>query len=193
MTIKQQFNTLCPPAKLYLVISCIWILAIWIQNLREPNTYKVGSYKIPLHHHNVLFFIIKIVGMALWTWLLQFMCKKGYKGVSWFAVIIPYIIMFVMIGVVVVTGMEKKRAVRRPVYQQPSTVYAQPPVVYQQPLPVYQQSPVYNVPAHMMGPPTMPVRPQAIPIAPSTSGSSDQTGAQHAGDPDGVQKFNWKP
>lgn len=189
MTIKQQFNALCPPAKLYLVITCISILAIWIQNLREPNTYKVGSYKIPLHHHNVLFFIIKIVGMALWTWFLQFMCRKGYKGVSWFMVIIPYIIFFVMIGVVVVTGMQKRRVARQPVYQQP--IYSQPPIVYQQ-RPVYQQAPTYNIPPQMMGPPTMPTRPQQIPFVPPTGGPSVPMDTGHAGDPNADQKFNWK-
>ena len=133
MTFKQQFNSLCPPAKLYLVMSGVAILLLFVQNLREPKHYQVGSYKIPLHHHNILYFIIKIAIVAGWTWALNKFCSKGYKGVAWFLVIVPYILFFVGIGLVVVSGMKSKPTrPTQPVYAQPA--YAHPPVYVQQPV-----------------------------------------------------------
>ena len=106
MALKQKYNSLCPPAKLYLVMSGISVLLLFIQNLRKPNHYTVGSYQIPLNHHNVWFFIVKVLAVTFWTWALNKFCSKGYTGVAWFLVLIPFILFFVAIGFVVVTGMK---------------------------------------------------------------------------------------
>ena len=145
MTFKQQYNSLCSPAKLYLVISGVSILLLFIQNLHQPNHYQVGSYKIPLQHHNIIYFLIKIAIIAFWTWVLNKFCSKGYKGVAWFLVVVPYILFFVGIGLVVVSGMKKKPTqahVVQPVYVHPP-VYAQQPV-YQQAAPAGPQRPLYG-------------------------------------------------
>ena len=107
MTLSQTYNSLCPPAKLYLVIQSVAILLLFIQNLRDTHTYSVGSYKIPLGHHNVYYFLVKIFVLATWTWLLNKLCSKHYEGVAWFLVLIPFILFFVGIGMVVVSGLHK--------------------------------------------------------------------------------------
>ena len=113
MTLTQQYNSLCPPARLYLVIKGMAILILFIQNLREPRAYKIGSYKVDLTHHNIIYFIIKVVVMFAWTWVLNNFCSKGYKGVAWFLVLIPFILFFVVIGLFVLSGqklaVQKKR------------------------------------------------------------------------------------
>jgi len=112
-TIKGKYSALCKPSKFYFVLSCISILALFLQNLRNPNSYQVGTYKIPLQHHNIIFFIIKIVYVVAWTWVLDKLCDKGYRGVSWFLVLLPFIGFFILIGILVMAGLEKAGKRRR--------------------------------------------------------------------------------
>ena len=160
MNLKQRYAALCSPAKLYLVITGITYILLFIQNIRHPNNFTIGSYSIPLEHHNVIYFIVKLIIILGWTWLLQKICGKGYTNISWFLVLIPYILMFVAIGMIVVTGMDKRKRVahRGPaVYGAPtyysvpqSPTYYSPPVV---PMPQPSPQPTPAPPSqHMLGP-----------------------------------------
>jgi len=51
--------------------------------------------------------ITKGIFIAAWTWFLNFLCSKGYKGISWFLVLLPFLLMlgvFVMAMEVVKTA-----------------------------------------------------------------------------------------
>lgn len=98
----KQFKKLCPPAMLYLVLSIISFLGILMQNCDNPRKYKVGFYKADIPCHNALFFIAKALYILVWTYILQFLCNKGYKTVSWFLVLLPIIAMFLIIGLAIV-------------------------------------------------------------------------------------------
>jgi len=98
----KQFKKLCPPAMLYLVLSAISFLGILMQNCQDPKKYKVGLYNVDIPCHNALFFIAKAIYILVWTWILQFLCKKGYKTVSWFLVLLPIIGMFLIIGLAII-------------------------------------------------------------------------------------------
>ena len=92
------FRTLCTPAKIYFVLSVISILALLMQNLADSGRYCVGNYSAKIPHHNMLFFVVKALYVLVWTYLLQLLCKHGYKNVSWFLVLLPFIGFFVLIG-----------------------------------------------------------------------------------------------
>lgn len=109
MTLSQTYNALCPPSKLYFVIQSVAILLLFVQNLRETQHYRVGSYKIPLNHHNIYYFLVKIAVLLFWTWMLNKLCTKHYEGVAWFLVLIPFILFFVGIGMLVVSGLNKSK------------------------------------------------------------------------------------
>ena len=109
MTLSQTYNALCSPAKLYLVIQSVGILLLFVKNFRDTTHYRVGSYKIPLGHHNIYYFLIKIAVLLFWTWMLNKLCTKQYEGVAWFLVLIPFILFFVAIGMVVVSGLNKSK------------------------------------------------------------------------------------
>ncbi len=115
MSLKKSFENLCTPAQVYLAMSVLSILVIFFQNARAPNSYQVGVYKIPLQHHNSLFFIGKILYVVVWTFLLNKLCSSGYKGISWFLVLLPFILLFVIIGIVMVLGGQQalKKAKRK--------------------------------------------------------------------------------
>lgn len=98
----KQFKRLCPPAMLYLVLSVVSFLGILMQNCENPRKYKVGFYKTDIPCHNALFFIAKALYILVWTYILHFLCSKGYKTVSWFLVLLPIIAMFLIIGLTIV-------------------------------------------------------------------------------------------
>ena len=74
----KSFDDLCSPAKLYFVLSVIACIAALIIGL------KFGQVVINL-----------IIAFA-WTAVLSWICGKGFTGVSWFLVLVPYIIMLLV-------------------------------------------------------------------------------------------------
>jgi hypothetical protein len=36
--------------------------------------------------------------MLFWAWLLNFLCKKGLKKLAWFILLIPFLLIAVIIG-----------------------------------------------------------------------------------------------
>jgi len=106
MTLKDTYKSLCAPSKFYFILSCVSILALFLHNLGEPHTYKVGVYHLPLRHHNFVFFIAKALYILAWTWALNKLCNSGYKGVSWFLVLLPFIGFFILIGILLLAGFE---------------------------------------------------------------------------------------
>ena len=98
MNIEQQVRALCTPAKIYFLLSVVSILAILSQNYLGSNIYIVGNKRIQLPHSNILYFVFKITGVLIWTFILQELCKSGYKNISWFLVLLPFFFMFLLIG-----------------------------------------------------------------------------------------------
>jgi len=98
MNIGQQVRALCTPAKIYFLLSVVSILAILSQNYLGSNIYIVGNKRIQLPHSNILYFVFKITGVLIWTFILQELCKSGYKNISWFLVLLPFFFMFLLIG-----------------------------------------------------------------------------------------------
>ncbi len=94
----KQFRALCTPSQVYFVISMVSILALLVQNYEDPSTYCVGKFRAKVPHHNMFFFIFKLVYVLVWTYLLQVLCRHGYKGLSWFLVLLPFLLFFVLIG-----------------------------------------------------------------------------------------------
>jgi hypothetical protein len=74
----MDLSKLCTPAMLYLVLAAISIV--------------IGVFQ----KFQFFSLLIKVVFVAAWTWFLNFLCSKGYKAISWFLVLLPFL---VMIGV----------------------------------------------------------------------------------------------
>ena len=73
---------LCSPAMLYLVLSCISIVAGVMSKMSNKSLFAKGIYAI------------------LWTWILNFVCERGYPTLSWILVFLPFILMFGMVALV---------------------------------------------------------------------------------------------
>ena len=101
--IKTKVSSLCTPAMLYLVISVIVLIPVIIQNMEDRSKYCVGNYAcdVPDTLH---IFLAKGTYIAFWTFLLNWICSKGYKNASWFILLFPFISMFVMMAMLILNG-----------------------------------------------------------------------------------------
>ena len=45
----------------------------------------------------------KIIYILFWTFILNSLCKAGYKEISWFLVLLPILLLFIILGLVIVT------------------------------------------------------------------------------------------
>ncbi len=70
---------MCSPALLYLIFGVISIIGMIFSNS------KVSS---------ILF---QSIFVFFWTWILNYICRSGHTGISWFLVILPFV--FLAIGV----------------------------------------------------------------------------------------------
>ena len=95
--------SLCAPAHLYFVISIIGLIIIAFQNLGNTTKYTIGSFST-LVPNTLFIFFMKLLYIAFWTWVLNYLCQAGYSSVSWFLFLIPFILFFVLIGVMLITG-----------------------------------------------------------------------------------------
>jgi hypothetical protein len=93
----KSLNQLCNPAKFYFIISMIALLIMFLQNLGYNNSYHVGSFscRVP---STILVFIVKLIYILFWTWVLNLICKDGHSGISWLLVLLPFLLLFVIIG-----------------------------------------------------------------------------------------------
>ena len=97
----KTLKELCTPAMVYFVISVVALAMVLLQNLGNQNSYTVGSFscRVP---NTALVFIVKIVYILFWTWILNLICKDGHTSISWLLVLLPWILLFVMMGLLMV-------------------------------------------------------------------------------------------
>jgi hypothetical protein len=77
----NSFSQLCSPAKLYFVLVIISII--------------IGLFS----GFHVLAIIVKLIFAFIWTMVLNWLCKKGWKTLSWILVLLPFIlIVLVYVG-----------------------------------------------------------------------------------------------
>jgi hypothetical protein len=94
----KSIKELCTPAMLYFVISLIALGIVLVQNLGNTNSYHVGSFscRVP---NTAAVFIVKIIYVLFWTYILNLICKDGHVGLSWLLILLPWLLLFVMMGV----------------------------------------------------------------------------------------------
>jgi len=102
MQLIKTFKSLCSPAQIYLAISVLTTMTMCFQNIGNPNVYACGLMKAKTPVHNMIYFAFKILYIFVWTYLLNMLCKKGMKKVSWLLLLLPYILMFIFIGFIIV-------------------------------------------------------------------------------------------
>lgn len=86
---KTSVSKFCTPAKLYFAIAVL------------------GSIMALLQRVPVMPIAVKMGFAFLWAMLLNYLCTKGYASVSWFLVVVPYVV--IMLGVIGFMQMGKQK------------------------------------------------------------------------------------
>lgn len=99
--LPKTLKELCTPAMLYFVISMFALVIILFQNLGNNNSYHVGSFscRVP---NTMIVFIVKFIYILFWTYVLNLICKDGHVGLSWLLVLLPWLLLFVFIGLLMI-------------------------------------------------------------------------------------------
>ena len=85
----MDLSKLCTPALVYFVVSVISLVIALFKKFQFMSL------------------VVKGIFIVAWTWFLNFLCSKGYKAISWFLVLLPFLLMlsvFVMAWEVVKTA-----------------------------------------------------------------------------------------
>jgi len=78
MKLEKTIKNICTPAYIYILVSAFAILFALFSG--------IGIFAV----------LIKAVFVIFWTYVLNMLCKNGYKNVSWFLVLLPYF--FILLG-----------------------------------------------------------------------------------------------
>jgi len=97
----KTLKDLCRPALIYFIISVIALIMLLFQNLGNNNRYNVGSFSCSVPN-TVAIFIIQLLYILFWTYILNLICKDGHSGISWLLLLFPFLLFFVIIGVMMI-------------------------------------------------------------------------------------------
>ena len=85
MNYSAMFKSLCLPSKIYFVLSFIGIVVC----ILSPSIFGELTLLVHLFH---------IVYVVFWTWVLNLICKAGYKWISWVLVLAPFLLAILIVA-----------------------------------------------------------------------------------------------
>lgn len=100
---RQSFNIrkLCTPSFLYFTLSIIGLMLVGIQNMHgEEKLLCIGSYDCRVNNKSLIF-VANLVYILFWTFILDLMCKAGYKDLSWLVFLLPVLTSFIYVGLLI--------------------------------------------------------------------------------------------
>ena len=95
-TVGISLRKMCTPAFVYFMISMFTIFVMFFQNMNNLDVYCLGDYACNTSSVAMVFFV-KIIYVLFWTWILNIICKSGATWVAWLLVLIPYVLLFVLL------------------------------------------------------------------------------------------------
>lgn len=98
---SKDFKKLCTPAFLYLFISVLVFIIVALQNYRNTNKFCLGDYSCNVPNTFIIF-IFNAIYILFWTFILNALCKAGYTEISWFLVLFPIIVLFVIFAFILI-------------------------------------------------------------------------------------------
>lgn len=90
----KDFSKLCTPAKIYFAIAVIATI--------------VGLF----NGASIMMAFWKMVFAFIWTFILGWLCQKGFNSISWFLVLLPYIIILLAMFRIYHVTEEQKQLIR---------------------------------------------------------------------------------
>ena len=101
MAFPKKLKDLCTPSLIYFLISFITMILLILQNLGNTKKYDIGTFscKVP---STIIVFIVKFIYILFWTWILNLICKDGHPGISWLLILLPWLFLFVIMGLIMI-------------------------------------------------------------------------------------------
>ena len=105
-----MFDKLCPPAQIYLVVSVIMLVLSYFGlssisqqlEMHQSGSPLLQSLNFTYQKDSRTSYVVQGVLIILWTWLLSYFCRNGYTSLSWFLVLLPWLLMFMAFFVYVI-------------------------------------------------------------------------------------------
>ena len=95
-------RNLCTPAFIYLIISMLLLVVMYIQNRNNIDVYCLGAYECDVTNVTAIF-LIKFVYILFWTWILNLICKSGSPSIAWLLLLLPVILFFLLIALLFIS------------------------------------------------------------------------------------------
>ena len=92
-----DLRKLCTPATIYFVISLVFLIVMGLYNLNDSNRLCLGDYSCYVGNNSIIF-ILNAIYILFWTFILDLMCKSGYSSLSWFVLVLPFLLSFVLLA-----------------------------------------------------------------------------------------------
>jgi hypothetical protein len=101
MAFPKKLGDLCTPSLVYFVLSVLALVVSVVQNLGNSKHYSLGNYSMKVPNTTIVF-VAKVIYILFWTWVLNLICKDGHKGIAWLLVLLPFMLLFVIMGLVMI-------------------------------------------------------------------------------------------
>ena len=95
-------RNLCTPAFIYLIISMLLLVVMYIQNRNNVDVYCLGAYECDVTNLTAIF-LVKFVYILFWTWILNLICSSGFTSISWLLLLMPIILSFLLIALLFIS------------------------------------------------------------------------------------------
>lgn len=91
----------CPPAVIYAVLSVSTTII---------SLFVTSHYDDMKNHglNKVLYAILHLVGVAIWTWVLYWLCSNCHETIAWIVLLFPLLLFFALLIVALASGVFKK-------------------------------------------------------------------------------------
>ena len=108
MAFPSKLSELCTPSYIYFLISVLAIAMSAVQNIGNNKKYNLGTFSCRVPSCFAVF-IFKVLYILFWTWILNLMCKDGHSNIAWFLVLLPFIMLFTIMGSVMLYQKKKDK------------------------------------------------------------------------------------
>lgn len=113
--LHTMFDNLCTPAQIYLIVSFILMVLSYFGlnaisqqiTLNQSNNSFLQSLNFTYQKDTRTSYLIQAVFIVLWTWVLSYLCRKGFSSLSWFLVLLPWVLMFLAFFVYIIETIKK--------------------------------------------------------------------------------------
>lgn len=110
-----MFDNMCTPAQIYLVVSFIlMVLSYFGMNaispqitLNQANNSFLQSLNFTYQKDTRTSYVVQAVFIVLWTWVLTYLCRKGFSNLSWFLILLPWVLMFLAFFVYIIETVKR--------------------------------------------------------------------------------------